>query len=209
MNKIEVSAKTVDEAVKSALSKLGISEADALIEVVDEGSKGLFGIGSREAKVIVSARQMNKSSVEIAEEFINELINKMKLDCSAEVTENNNVINIIISGNGVGSIIGRRGETLDAVQYLVNLCVNKGRHGDDYKRVVLDSENYRAKREETLVRLANSMASKAVKQKRDMMFEPMNPYERRIIHSTLQSHYGVTTISIGEEPNRKIVVKPK
>lgn len=208
MNKIEVSAKTVDEAVRNALITLGISQEDAIIEVIEEGSRGIFGLGGRDAKVTVAAKEKD-SSVDIAKKFTDELISKMHLDCVADVSEDSEAIKIVITGDGVGGIIGRRGETLDAVQYLVNLRVNKGKHGDDYKRVIIDSENYRAKREETLVHLAQSMASKAVKYRKEMAFEPMNPYERRIIHASLQGHSGVTTRSIGEDPNRKIIISPK
>ena len=133
----------------------------------------------------------------------------MNLVCVTDVSEDENGIKITVSGPGVGGIIGRRGETLDAVQYLTCLFVNKGKHGDDYKRVIIDSENYRAKREETLIRLANKMASKAVKNNREMILEPMNPYERRIIHSALQNDKFVTTHSEGEEPFRRVVVTLK
>ncbi len=209
MSRVEVSAKTVDEAVRSAIAQLGISEAEAEIEIVDEGAKGLFGIGGKDAKVIVTKKSAGQDAAEMARAFIEELIDRMDLVCIADVEEKEDVINVTVSGKGVGGIIGRRGETLDAVQYLTNLYVNKGKHGDGYKRVLIDSENYRAKREETLVRLANSMAAKALKYRREMKFEPMSAYERRVIHSALQSHGGVTTKSIGEEPYRKIVVSPK
>lgn len=207
MNKIEISAKTVGEAVRSALIRLGIEEKDAIIEVLDEGSKGFLGIGGKDARVSVSIKE--KASAQVAKDFLEELIEKMSLDCQVQATEEDDMIKLVVTGDGVGGVIGRRGETLDAVQYLVNLYLNKGKRGDDYKRIIVDSENYRAKREETLIRLANNMASKAVKYRKDMMFEPMNPYERRIIHSALQNHKSVTTKSVGTDPHRKIVVIPK
>ena len=207
MKRIEVSAKTVDEAVRSALLRLGITEEDAIVEVLEEGSKGLFGIGGKDAKVAVSEKE--KAKADEAKAFLDELIEKMGIDCQTKSSEEDESIKIIISGDGVGGVIGRRGETLDAVQYLVNLYVNKGKRGTDYKRVVIDSENYRAKREETLIRLANSMASKALKYRKDMILEPMNPYERRIIHSALQGNNAVTTKSVGADPHRKIIVSPK
>ena len=126
-----------------------------------------------------------------------------------DVREDENGIIIIVTGPGLGGIIGRRGEKIDAVQYLTCLFVNKGKHGDDYKRVIIDSENYRAKREETLIRLANKMASKVIKSNREMILEPMNPYERRIIHFALQNHKDVVTRSVGEDPNRKVIISPK
>jgi spoIIIJ-associated protein len=209
MNQIQISAKTVDEAVKTALDELSANPDDVTIEVIEEGSRGIFGLGSKDATVIVTLKQIEKTSLQKAKEFIDELIDKMKLNCDTNVVEEDNTIKITVTGPGVGGIIGRRGETLDAVQYLTNLYVNKGKTGDSYKRVMIDSENYRAKREETLIRLANSMASKALKNRRDMILEPMNPYERRIIHSTLQGRPGITTISVGEDPNRKIIISPK
>ncbi|OQB13254.1 MAG: R3H domain protein [Firmicutes bacterium ADurb.Bin193] len=209
MKSVKVSAKTVEEAVRSALIRLGVSEEEAVIEIMDEGSKGLFGIGGKEARVLVSVKEKEETSLEKAKEFIDGIIKNMKLDCTFQASEDDESVKIIVSGKGVGGIIGRRGETLDAVQYLTSLYVNKGKHGEGYKRVIIDSENYRAKREETLIRLAKSMADKAVRYRRDMIFEPMNPYERRIIHSALQEYGSVTTRSIGEEPNRKIIVSPK
>ncbi|MDD3767145.1 MAG: protein jag [Eubacteriales bacterium] len=206
MNKIEVSAKTVDEAIKSALLKLGIEKDDAIIEVLDEGSRGFLGLGGKDAIVRVTAKE---NPVETAKEFLSQLIEKMSLDCDVASTQEDDTIKLIISGDGVGGVIGRRGETLDAVQYLVNLYVNKGKRGDDYRRIIVDTENYRARREETLIRLANSMASKAVKYRRDMTLEPMSPYERRIIHTALQDHKQVTTKSVGVDPHRRIVVSPK
>jgi len=216
MNNNEFSAKTVDEAIANALSSLNTALENVDIEIVSEGSKGLFGLGSKDAKVIVTIKAVEnaKSSATsdvaaLAKEFTLELVSKMNLNCSVSCFEDADAVKVIVTGDDVGTIIGRRGETLDSIQYLINLHVNKGRHGDDYKRVILDTENYRAKREETLIRLANSMASKVVKYRKDMLLEPMNPYERRIIHASLQDHRYVTTRSVGEEPNRKIVVTLK
>lgn len=219
MNTNEFSAKTVDEAIANALSMLGTTRENVDIEIVSEGSKGLFGLGSKDAKVIVTIKEVIKAespknkatsdSVSLAKQFVQQLISKMKLNCNVSASEDADAIKVIVTGDDVGTIIGRRGETLDSIQYLINLHVNKDRHGDDYKRIILDTENYRAKREETLVRLANSMASKVVKYRKDMLLEPMNPYERRIIHASLQDHRYVTTRSVGEEPNRKIVVTLK
>ena len=144
-----------------------------------------------------------------ADTFINELIKKMGIDCSCEVSDGGNCVKVVISGEDVGTVIGRRGETLDAIQYLTNLHVNKGKHGDDYVRITIDVENYRAKREETLIRLANSMASKVSRYHKEMALEPMNPYERRIIHSALQNHKYVKTRSVGDEPYRRVLISPK
>ncbi|MCK9478127.1 MAG: protein jag [Firmicutes bacterium] len=209
MNQIKISAKTVDEAIRNALDELGETLDNVTIDIVEEGTKGLFGLGGKEAVVIVTAKEKEESQIQLAKSFVDGLIDKMGLICETEVSDDEGFIKIIITGSDVGGIIGRRGETLDAVQYLTNLYVNKGKHGETYKRVLIDSENYRAKREATLVRLANSMAAKALKNHRDMMLEPMNPYERRIIHSTLQSNSKIITRSVGEDPNRKIIISPK
>jgi len=219
MNTNEFSAKTVDEAIAKALSQLGTTRENVDVEILFEGSRGIFGLGSKDARVNVIVKSVKKAarptsvstsdSVSAAKVFVEQLISKMKLNCVVSASEDDEAIKVIVTGDDVGTVIGRRGETLDSIQYLINLHVNKDRHGDDYKRIILDTENYRAKREETLVRLANSMASKVVKYRKDMLLEPMNPYERRIIHASLQDHRYVTTRSVGEEPNRKIVVTLK
>jgi len=217
MNTNEFSAKTVDEAIANALSMLNTARENVDVEIVSEGSKGLFGLGSKDAKVIVTIKPVEKAvkssatsdAVSLAKQFVEQLVSKMNLNCTVTSSEDADAIKVIVTGDDVGTIIGRRGETLDSIQYLINLHVNKDRHGEDYKRIILDTENYRAKREETLIRLANSMASKVVKYRKDMLLEPMNPYERRIIHASLQDHRYVTTRSVGEEPNRKIVVTLK
>ena len=146
-------------------------------------------------------------AVEQARVFVQDVVTKMGTSCT--VTAVDGEAKLIVSGEDVGVVIGRRGDTIDAIQYLVNLHVNKDRHGDDYCRITVDTENYRARREETLKKLANSMANKAVKYRKDMSLEPMNPYERRIIHAALQNHKYVKTKSVGEEPNRRIVVTLK
>ncbi|GHV44535.1 DNA/RNA-binding protein [Clostridia bacterium] len=208
-NGIEVSAKTVEEAVQSAIIRLGVTEDEVIVEVLEESARGLFGIGGRDAKVRVTVIPREETFAETAKAFTDDLIAKMGLSCETLASEEEDAVKLVISGKGVGAVIGRRGETLDALQYIVNLYVNKGRHGDDYRRVILDSENYRSKREETLVRLAKSMAAKAIKYNRDLALEPMNPYERRIIHSALQNNHSVTTRSVGDDPNRKIVISPR
>ena len=139
-----------------------------------------------------------------AEKFLQDVITKMGTSVHIEITETEEEMRIDLSGDNMGMIIGRRGETLDALQYLTSLVVNKGE--DTYRKVTLDTENYRQKREETLVKLATKLAGKGVKYKRSISLEPMNPYERRIIHSALQDYKGVTTYSTGTEPNRKVVI---
>ena len=301
MKQYEFSARTQDEAVEMGLQELGVSIADVDIQVVEEGSKGLFGLfGSRPVKVRLTLkdaeedpladlledkkpakpqiepekkqekkpekkaekkpvekkaeekkpapekkkaekkaepaekkeqekpavkaeiRPMEKPEVTMiaAEEltddspagtahaFLAELTKLMGVDVTIDMgTDAEGNVYGYINGDTLGILIGRRGETLDAVQYLTSLKVNRGREG--YTRVTLDTENYRAKREDTLIRLANRMANRALRTGRKVSLEPMNPYERRIIHYALQQTSGVTTHSEGEEPNRHVVITNK
>ena len=303
MKQYEFSARTVEEAVEQGLQELGVSIGDVEVQVVEEGSKGLFGLfGSRPVKVRLTVkdaeedpladlledkkpekkaekkpearaekkaepkqepkaekkaekkpapekkkaekkpepkqeeaeapvqekaakpeiRPMEKPKVTmipaeelaadspagIAHEFLAELTKLMGVDVTIDMgTDAEGNVYGYINGDTLGILIGRRGETLDAVQYLTSLKVNRGREG--YTRVTLDTENYRAKREDTLIRLANRMANRALRTGRKVSLEPMNPYERRIIHYALQQTEGVTTHSEGEEPNRHVVITNK
>lgn len=201
-------AKTVDEAIQEALIELDTKEEDVEIEIVKEPSKGLFGlIGSRDAEVKVSIVYDPK---EIADIFLTKVLNAM--DVSAvnviEKEEDKLFIDITeISSTDKGIVIGKRGNTLDAIQYLLNLTLNRNR--DTYTKVIIDIEGYRDKREQTLIRLANKMAEKSKYTKRPIKLEPMNPYERRIIHSALQKVENVTTYSEGKEPYRRVVIQFK
>lgn len=202
---IEKTGKTVQEAVASALEELNADENQVEIEVIEEGGKGIFGlIGSKPAKVRVT---MKETYADKAVRFLEEIFQKMNLNAGIDVQEDGDSILIRITGSDSGIIIGRRGETLDALQYLTSLVVNKD--ADSYKRVTIDIENYRDKREVTLIKLANKLADRVVKYKKNVTLEPMNPYERRIIHSSLQNNKYVETYSIGEEPNRKVVITLK
>jgi len=202
---IEKSAKTVQEAISAALEELNTDESKVDVEVIEEGNKGIFGIiGSKLARVRVTLRD---TAADKAEEFLTDIFDKMGVKAGMEITEEDDSLFIKVKGKDIGIIIGRRGETLDSLQYLTSLVVNKSEKR--YVRVVLDVENYRQKREETLVKLANRLANRVVKYKKSVTLEPMNPYERRIIHSTLQDHSKVETYSVGEEPNRKVVITLK
>jgi spoIIIJ-associated protein len=205
-NSIEKTGKTVQEAIDEALAELNVDESSVNVEIIDEGKKGLFG-RSGTAKVVVTLKEDKEESVEKAINFIADVLEKMNISAEYEVEEDDESILIRISGEDIGIVIGRRGETLDSLQYLTSLVVNKDR--DLYKRITIDIENYRQKREETLVRLANRLADRVVKYKKDVTLEPMNPYERRIIHSTLQEYGSVDTYSVGEDPNRKVVITLK
>lgn len=199
---IEKSAKTVQEAILAALQELNTDESKVNIEVLEEGSKGLFGlIGNKMAKVQVTLKETN---IDKALNFLRDILEDMNVDADVEVKEEDESILFKINGDKIGILIGRRGETLDSIQYLTSLVVNKGK--GDYKRVVIDVENYREKREETLVKLANKLADKVIRYRKDITLESMNPYERRVIHSTLQNNKNIRTYSIGEEPNRKVVI---
>jgi spoIIIJ-associated protein len=205
---IEKTGKTVQEAITAALSELNLSEEDVDIEIIEEGTKGIFGIiGSKVARVKVTVREEDNNRCDIASDFLYTILNNMEVEADISVSEDDENIVVDINGDDIGIIIGRRGETMDALQYLTSLVVNKGY--EDYKRVVLNVENYRQKREETLVKLANRLAEKVVKYKKPVTLEPMNPYERRIIHSSLQGHRFVETFSTGEEPKRKVVIALK
>lgn len=207
MKSIDMTGKTVDEAIQKALEQLNLTKDEVEINIVDEGSKGFLNlIGSKPAKITVTVKE--KNYINEAKSFMNEVLDKMNIQADIAVTEEGNNIYINLVGPKMGSIIGYRGETLDALQYLVSLVVNKN-HNQEYKRVILDAEHYREKREATLIRVAHKTANKVIKSKKSFKLEPMNPYERRIIHSALQDSKYVTTYSEGEEPRRRVVIDVK
>jgi len=201
---VETKGKTVDAAIFAGLDQMGLSIDQVDVEILHEGSKGIFGLGKSAQVRLTEKVSRNKAG---AEEFLNELFEKMGVSAKAYAEETEEAVRVQIEGDSTGVLIGRRGETLDALQYLTSLVVNKG--AGEYRRVSLDTENYRQKREETLVRLANRVAAKVVKTGRKVVMEPMNPYERRILHSALQSNPKVETVSEGEEPYRRVIVKRK
>jgi spoIIIJ-associated protein len=202
---VEKSAKTVQEAVSLALDELNTDEDKVIIEVLDEGSKGIFGlIGGKLAKVKVTTKETGN---EKAVKFLKDIFDKMNINLDVEVIDNEDSVTFRIIGEDVGIIIGRRGETLDSLQYLTSLVVNKAEQ--KFKRVIVDTENYRKKREETLIKLADRLAERVIKYKKSITLEPMNPYERRIIHFSLQNNKQIRTYSIGDEPNRKVVITIK
>jgi spoIIIJ-associated protein len=201
---IEISAKTIDEAIDAALSQLMVGKDDVDIEILEEGNKGIFGFGGKEAKIRVTLKETLDS---IAVGFIENILDKMNIEANIDVNEDEEAISIRLTGDQVGVLIGRRGETLDSIQYLTSLVVN--RETDAYVKVIVDVENYRKKREETLISLANRLSEKVIRYKKPVILEPMNPYERRIIHASLQNNKYVETYSTGEDPNRKVVIKLK
>ncbi len=248
---------SIDAAVSLALQDLGLTEDQVTITVLEEPSKGFFGLGSKLAKVRVEekapakpikgeepkkeikeakaekpkkekkVKEHEQPKVEQSEAlmlsarpeglveapnhpadvFLKDLIKEMKLDVIIKTFTGDKLVYIDVDGPDSGTIIGKRGVTLDAIQYLTSLVVNKNEN--DYIRVVINAEGYREKREKTLEKLANRLADKAVKTGKSVRLEPMNPYERKVIHTALQQKPEVTTRSEGEEPYRKVVIEPK
>ncbi len=202
----EFSAKTLDDAITDAKVKLEATTENFEYEVIDKGSSGFLGIGSRPAKIrarkILNAREK-------AEEFLERVFDAMQISVNVNIVENmdEKVMNIDLSGDDMGVLIGKRGQTLDSLQYLVSLVVNKD--GEEYVRVKVDTENYRQRRKDTLENLAKNISFKVKRTGRTVTLEPMNPYERRVIHSALQNDKFVETHSEGEEPFRRVVVALK
>ena len=206
MKTIEMTGKTVDEALKNALNELKLTKEEVDIEIIDEGSKGIFNlIGNKPARIKITKK---KSAIDEVEKFLTDVLKSMDIKAEINIKEENDIINVNLSGEKMGLIIGYRGETLDSLQYLTSLVINKN-HEDEYIRVSLDTENYRQKREETLIKVAQKTAYKVRKSGRAYKLEPMNPYERRIIHSALQDYNDINTYSEGEEPFRRVVVSIK
>ncbi|MBO5094042.1 MAG: protein jag [Lachnospiraceae bacterium] len=206
MDFIEVSAKTVDDAITEACQKFSVTSDKLEYEVVEEGSSGFLGIGAKNAVI----RAKVKSSVkDIAKEFLDSVFEAMNLTVIVDIKydEIDNTMDIDLSGDEMGVLIGKRGQTLDSLQYLTSLVVNKD--VENYIRVKVDTENYRKRRKDTLENLAKNIAFKVKRTKRPVSLEPMNPYERRIIHSALQGDRYVTTHSEGDEPFRRVVVTLK
>lgn len=202
---IERAGKTVEEAVESGLAEMQLGREDVEIEVLEEPNKGLFGlIGNRLARVKITEKMTPEK---IAVSFVREVFETMGIEAEIQVQENEEQYYISFHGKDLGILIGRRGDTLDALQYLVNLVVN--RRTEKRVRFVLDVEEYRRRREETLVRLAERLSDKVKRTRKHVVLEPMNPQERRVIHTALQNDPSVYTFSQGNEPYRKVVISPK
>lgn len=203
MEFVEFKAKTKDEALTNASLEFGCPIESIEYEVVSEASKGFIGIGAKPC--IIKARK-KKTFVDEIEEYIASMLDAMGIEAKINIDYDDieGEMNIDLEGSDMGILIGKRGQTLDALQYLIRLAVNK--KSESYIKVKLDTENYRARRKETLENLAKNIAFKVKRTKRSFSLEPMNPYERRIIHSTLQNDKYVATKSEGEEPYRKVIV---
>ncbi len=202
---VEKSGKTVEEAIEAALEELGLSRSEVEVEVLEESNKGLFGfLGAKDARVKVKeCINPEQKAVKILEE----IFHRMELEVNIELREIDGHTLINLNGPDLGILIGRRGDTLDAMQYYLNLAANK--NTDKRVRFILDIEGYRQRRTETLSKLALRLAEKAKRKGKDVVLEPMNPHERRVIHTALQNHKDVFTYSEGEEPYRKIIIAPK
>lgn len=222
---LEKTARTEDDAVAAALAELGLERDEVSVEIVERAKSGFLGIGASPAVIRVSYEAPDEEPVEkpaqtapaakapvdenedyaAVREFLGGLLERMGVKAEISIgPRDNGGINVNLSGDGMGAIIGRRGETLDAIQHLTNYAVNHG--SEKHLHISVDAENYRSKREESLAKLAEKMAEKAIKYRRSMALEPMNSYERHVIHTALQDYEGVTTSSTGVEPNRRVVV---
>ncbi len=209
MEFIKISAKTVNDAITEACQQLEITSDKLEYEVIDEGSTGFLGFNSKPAVINARVKEEAIKADEKAKAFLSDVFKSMNLAVviDAKYNEIDNMLDIDLSGDDMGVLIGKRGQTLDSLQYLTSLVVNKGE--DDYVRVKVDTENYRQRRKDTLENLAKNISFKVKRTKRPVSLEPMNPYERRIIHSALQNDRYVTTHSEGEEPYRRVVVTLK
>ncbi|MGY0694160.1 RNA-binding cell elongation regulator Jag/EloR [Virgibacillus sp. FSP13] len=204
MKEITASGQTVEEAVQSALEQLNTTRDHVEIDIIDEGKKGLLGVfGSKRAIVKVSIK---KNQVEQAEVFLKEVIDNMNVSADVTTKVEGNHVTYNLTGDKIAMLIGKRGQTLNALQYLVQLAINKG-EGQFYN-VTVDAEGYRERRRETLYSLAGKMADKAMRLNKKVALEPMPAYERKIIHSALQGNDNISTYSDGVEPHRHIVIKP-
>lgn len=206
MDYLEFSAKTVDDCITAACQKLSITSDKLDYVVVEEGSTGFLGLKSKPAVIKAKVKDSVEDKVK---SFLDDVFNAMNLEATVKIkySETDRNMDIDIEGDDMGVLIGKRGQTLDSLQYLASLVANK--ETDDYIRVKVDTENYRERRKETLENLAKNMAFKVKRTKRSVSLEPMNPYERRVIHSALQDDKFVTTHSEGEEPFRHVVITLK
>ena len=211
---LELRSKSQEEAIQKAIEQLNVDKEDIediKVEVIEEPSKGFLGfIGAKDGlyKFTLIEKQIEIKEIDIAKEFIETMLHNAKINADVIATQENNLIKIDIKGKEATTLIGRRGQTLDAVQFLTSLALNKI-NKDSHSRVLVDIENYREKREQSLIRYANKVAREVAKTKKTKKLDYMNPYERRIIHSALQNDKYVITYSEGEEPHRRLVIEYK
>lgn len=204
MKSVDKTGRTVDEAVAAALEQLGVPSTRVKVEVLEEGKGGFLGIGARPFLVRVSVQESRSERVE---RFLGEVCDAIGVDCRVAIREDSEYLHIDVTGRESGILIGHHGQTLDALQYLTNLVAAKV--GDEGPRVLLDVEEYRKRREETLIRLATRLADRVKRSGEPMVLEPMSAHERRVIHLALQEDPSVATASEGDEPFRRVVIQPK
>jgi len=200
---IEVQGRTEEEAIESALEQLGMSRDDVSVEIVEQARSGFLGLKNTPAVIKVQYEAKEDRAKQV-DSFLTGLFQRMDIDVSLDIKEEEGAISVILTGKDPGALIGRRGETLDALQHLTNYIVNRSVTGRI--RINLDAENYRQRRNESLENLASRTAGKVIKYRRNMTLDPMNAYERHVIHTALQEHEHVSTFSVGSEPNRRVVV---
>ncbi|MDE5414160.1 RNA-binding cell elongation regulator Jag/EloR [Alkalihalobacterium chitinilyticum] len=205
MKKVTASGKTIEEAIEKALVELNTTREKVEVQVKEEPQKGFFGLfGGKPAVVEV---ELKPDSVEEARDFLNVLFEKMDVQVNIVIKADSRETIFDLQGEHIGTLIGRRGQTLDSLQYLVNLVAN--RNSDGFLRIRLDAENYRERRKQSLEQLAERLAKKAIQTKKTVKLEPMQAHERKIIHTALQNSKGIATYSEGQEPKRYIVINPK
>ncbi|QHS23831.1 protein jag [Virgibacillus sp. MSP4-1] len=205
MKQVTVTGQTVKEAIQTALGQLDASDDQVNVEVIDEGKKGVFGVfGSKPAIVKVTEIPDQSQS---GDEYLREIAKQMGNPVEIEIKENDKEIYYNLTGEKIARLIGKRGQTLNALQYLTQLAVN--RDTDRYKAVIVDAEGYRERRSETLKQLAERLAKKSVRLQKEVYLEPMPSYERKVIHTALQHNHNISTYSDGAEPNRRVVIKPE
>lgn len=206
---LEIRSKTQDEAVSKAITELKVSLEDLNVEILEQPKSGFLGfIGAKEGLYKFTVIEKELSELEIAQQFVEGILKNSKIEAVVKVTQDNNLIKVDIEGKEAACLIGRRGETLDSIQFLTGLALNKI-NKDSHMRVLVDIENYRSKREESLIRYANKVAREVAKTKKTKKLDYMNPYERRIVHSALQNDKYVTTYSEGTDPYRRLVIEYK
>jgi spoIIIJ-associated protein len=204
VKQVTATGQTVEEAVKSALAQLKTTKDRAEVHIIDEGKKGIFGIfGSRPAVVKVT---LSLDPIEEATKFLKQVSSQMGAPVEIEVKRDGKQVHFMLSGEKIALLIGKRGQTLNSLQYLTQLVIN--RYSDQYLTVILDAEDYRNRRSETLIQLANRLAQKAIKTGQDVALEPMPSYERKVIHTALADNKQVKTLSDGIEPHRHVVISP-
>lgn len=204
MKQVTASGQTVDDAVQSALEQLNTGRDQVNIEIIDEGKKGMFGIfGAKRAIVKVSIQE---NPIDLAAKYLEEMTRSFAGDIVVDVKQEQNNVVFNLSSEKIAMVIGKRGQTLNAIQHLVQVMLN--RQSTEFYRITVDAEGYRERREETLKQLASRLADKAIKIRRNVTLEPMPSYERKVIHSILQDNPKVETHSDGSDPNRFVVIKP-